>query len=148
VPTQVDLITELFSGIGRFRRQIRRRAPRSFDGVTESQAEFLRLIGRRPGISVSAAAAELGLAANTASTLVSRLSASGALLRSPDPEDRRVTRLHLAPSAQELADASRAARRSALADVLDELDDRETASLAAGLDVLAKITRLLEEHHP
>ena len=148
--TRTDLITDLFGTVGRFRRQIRRTAPRGFDGarLTESQAELLRLVGRQPGISVSRAAAELGLVANTASTLVTRLAADGLLIRDVDPDDRRVGRLRLSEPAQRLADASRTARRAALADVLDELDDHEIASLATGLAVLDKMTRLLGERQP
>ncbi len=72
---RTDLVADLFGTVGRFRRTIRRAAGASFFvGLTESQAELLRLVARQPGISVSAAAAELGLAANTASTLVSKLS--------------------------------------------------------------------------
>jgi DNA-binding MarR family transcriptional regulator len=150
VETRTDLITDLFGTVGRFRRQIRRTAPRGFDGarLTESQAELLRLVGRQPGISVSRAAAELGLVANTASTLVTRLAADGLLIRDVDPDDRRVGRLRLSEPAQRLADASRTARRAALADVLDELDDHEIASLATGLAVLDKMTRLLGERQP
>ena len=38
---------------------------------------MLRLVGRQPGISVREAATELGLVPNTASTLVSKLTADG-----------------------------------------------------------------------
>ena len=145
--TRTDLVTDLFSTVGRFRRTVRRSGPRGFDlsGITESQAELLRLVGRQPGISVSAAAAELGLAPNTASTLVSKLSADGLLVRTPDPEDRRVGRLALTAPAQRLADASRAARRAALAQVLDGLDADDARALAAGLQVLSDITKKLQE---
>ena len=147
--SRTDLTGVLFSTVGRFRRQVRRSAGRSFAaGLTESQAELLRLVCRRPGISVSAAAAELGLAANTASTLVSRLVADDLLVRAPDQADRRVGRLHLTEPAQRLADASRAARRAALAEVLDQLDDREIATLTAGMEVLTKMTQLLAERAP
>ena len=144
--TRTDLITDLFSTVGRFRRQLRRSAGRGFDGakLTESQAELLRLVGRQPDISVSQAAAELGLMPNTASTL----SGEGLLLREPDPTDRRVGRLRLTGPAQHIADESRAARRAALSAVLDQLDDDETASLTAGLEVLNKMTRLLNEELP
>ena len=150
VVTRTDLITDLFSTVGRFRRQLRRSAGRGFDGakLTESQAELLRLVGRQPGISVSQAAAELGLVPNTASTLVSKLSGEGLLLREPDPADRRVGRLRLTEPAQHIADESRAARRAALSAVLDQLDADETASLTAGLEVLNKMTRLLNEQQP
>jgi DNA-binding MarR family transcriptional regulator len=155
VQTRADLTAELFGTVGRFRRQLRRTAGRSFDsgggfgdqpgGLTESQAELLRLVGRQPGISVSAAAAELGLAANTASTLVSKLSAGALLNREADPADRRVGRLRLTESAQRIADASRTARRAALTEALDTLDDTEIDQLTAGLEVLTKMTRLLHE---
>ena len=148
--TRTDLVTELFSTVGRFRRTLRRSAggPFASSGLTESQAELLRLVGRQPGISVSAAAADLALAPNTASTLVSRLSAEGLLVRTPDPEDRRVGRLALTAPAQRLADASRAARRAALGEVLDGLDADDTRALAAGLQVLSDITKKLQEKRP
>jgi DNA-binding MarR family transcriptional regulator len=151
VQTRADLSAELFGTVGRFRRQLRRTAGRSFDGfdqpggLTESQAELLRLVARQPGISVSEAAAELGLAANTASTLVSKLSAGGLLNREADPADRRVGRLRLTESAQRFADASRTARRAVLTEVLDTLDDAEIDRLTAGLAVLTTMTRLLHE---
>ncbi|BBY85443.1 MarR family winged helix-turn-helix transcriptional regulator [Mycolicibacterium tokaiense] len=146
---RAELTGVLFSTVGRFRRQVRRSAGRSFAaGLTESQAELLRLVGRRPGISVSAAAAELGLAANTASTLVSRLVADELLVRTPDRADRRVGRLHLTEPAQRLADVSRAARRAAMAEVIDQLDDREIATLTAGMEVLTKMTHLLAKRAP
>jgi len=145
VSLRTDLVADLFGTVGRFRRTVRRAAGASFVGLTESQAELLRLVGRQPGISVSAAAAELGLAANTASTLVSKLSTEGLLERTPDPDDRRVGRLHLTPPAQKLADASRAARRAALAEALDELDDDDTRALAEGMRVLAELTTKLRE---
>jgi len=105
VETRTDLVTELFGVVGRFRRQLRRSTGRGFDaaGLTESQTELLRLVGRRPGISVREAAAELGLVANTASTLVSKLASEGLLIRTVDAEDRRVGRLRLTEPAQRIA---------------------------------------------
>ena len=76
---------------------------------------------------------------------MSKLSADGLLVRTPDPEDRRVGRLALTPPAQRLADASRAARRAALAEVLDSLDADDTQALETGLRVLSDITKKLQE---
>jgi DNA-binding MarR family transcriptional regulator len=147
VETRTDLIAELFNVVGRFRRQLRRSTGSGFDatGVTQSQGELLRLVGRQPGISVREAAAELGLAPNTASTLVSKLAADGLLIRTVDPDDRRVGRLRLTETAQHIADETRAARRAALAAVLDELDPRQLDSLERGLEVLAEMTHMLHE---
>ena len=145
--TRADLIAELFTVVGRFRRQMRRSTGNAFDatGLTQSQAELLRLVGRTPGISVREAAAELGLAANTASTLVSRLAADGMLVRTTDETDRRVGRLRLTDPAQRIADASRTARRAAIADVLDELDTSQIDALTAGLEILTEMTDKLRE---
>jgi len=147
VDTRTDLIAELFNVVGRFRRQLRRSTGRGFDaaGLTQSQGELLRLVGRQPGISVREAATELGLVPNTASTLVSKLTADGLLIRTVDTDDRRVGRLRLTKPAQAIADESRAARRAALSAVLDELEPGQLDSLERGLEVLAEMTRMLHE---
>lgn len=145
--TRRDLVGELFAVVGRFRRQLRRSTGGGFDaaGLTQSQGELLRLVGRKPDISVRESAAELSLVPNTASTLVSRLVADGLLTRTPDESDRRVVRLRLTPPAQAIADESRAARRAALAAVLARLDDNQINDLANGLVVMAELTRMLHE---
>jgi DNA-binding MarR family transcriptional regulator len=145
VETRTDLVTEVFGVVGRFRRQLRRSAGRGFDasGLTEAQAELLRLVGRRPDISVTEAAAELGLVPNTTSTLVSKLASDGLITRAVDSDDRRVGRLRLTDSAQHIADASRAAGRAALSEVLGDLDENQIHALSSGLSVMSEITRKL-----
>jgi DNA-binding MarR family transcriptional regulator len=147
VDTKADLAADMLATVGRFRRQARRAAgaPAIGTGLSESQAELLRLVGRQPDISVRRAADELGLAANTASTLVSRLCNDGLLVRSIDPDDRRVGRLRLTESSQRIADESRAARRASLGTVLERLDAGQLERLSDGLAVLADVTRLLRE---
>ncbi|GAA4532729.1 MarR family winged helix-turn-helix transcriptional regulator [Mycobacterium paraffinicum] len=150
VKSSTDVVTEVFRVVGRFRRQLRRSAGRGFDSsrLTESQSELLWLVGRRPGISVNAAAAELGLAPNTASTLVSKLVSGGLLMRTVGDTDRRVGRLHLADPAQQIVDASRAARRAVLAEVLAELDGDQIEALTKGLEVIEMMTQTLQERRP
>ena len=145
--TLIDPVTEVFRVVGRFRRQLRRSAGRGFDSapLTESQSELLLLVGRQPGISVSAAAAELGLVPNTASTLVSKLVSNGLLIRTADETDRRVGRLRLAERTQQIVDVSRAAKRALLAELLNELGDDQIEALTKGLEVLDTMTRLLQE---
>lgn len=142
-----DLVADVFGVVGRFRRQLRRSAGRGLDSATftESQSELLWLVGRRPGISVRAAAAELGLVPNTASTMVSKLVANGSLIRTVDETDRRACQLHLAEPTQQIVDASRAARRTLLSEVLGELNDDEIESLTKGLEVLDMVARRLQE---
>jgi DNA-binding MarR family transcriptional regulator len=145
--SRTDVAGELFGVVGRFRRQLRRSGGRGFDSsrLSESQSELLWLVGRRPGISVSTAAAELGLVPNTASTLVTKLVSGGLLLRTAGDTDRRVCQLRLAEPAQQIVDASRATRRAVLSEVIDELDDEQIESLTKGLEVLDTMTRKLQE---
>jgi DNA-binding MarR family transcriptional regulator len=147
VKSRTDPVTEMFGVVGRFRRQLRRSAGRGLDStrLSESQSELLWLVGRQPGISVSAAAAELGLVPNTASTLVSKLVANGLLIRTVGETDRRVGQLRLAERTQQIIDASRAARRALLSEVLGELDDDQIGSLTKGLEILDTMARLLQE---
>ena len=147
VKSNPDLVAEVFGVVGRFRRQLRRSAGRGFDParVTDSQSELLWLVGRQPGISVRAAAAELGLVPNTASTLVSKLVAGGLLIRTVDEAVRRACQLRLAEPTQQVVDESRAARRVLLSDVLGELDNDQIDSLTKGLEILDTVTRRLQE---
>ncbi|OBI93680.1 MarR family transcriptional regulator [Mycobacterium alsense] len=147
VKSSTDLVAEVFGVVGRFRRQLRRSGGRGWGStqLTESQSELLWLVGRRPGISVGVAAAELGLVPNTASTLVSKLVARGLLVRAVDETDRRACQLRLAEPTQQVVDASRAARRARLAEVIDELDNDQIESLTKGLEVLDTMTRRLQE---
>jgi DNA-binding MarR family transcriptional regulator len=146
VSTRTDLAPELFAVVGRFRRQVRRLSPPAFGArLPESQAELIRLVGRRPDVSVREAATDLGLAANTASTLVSKLCVDGLLVRAVDAGDRRVGRLRLTEPAQRIADDSRADRRAVLSAVLDRLTPDQINDLTSGLEVLAQMTRMLDE---
>ncbi len=132
---------------GRFRRQVRRLAGRVFDqpGISDAQAEFLRLVSRHPGISVKAAAAELGLAPNSVSTFVSALAKANLLVREQDPDDRRALRLSLTPEVQRSVDETRRRRHELVGTALDELTAREREDLVRGLAVVDKLTDLLHE---
>ncbi|KAA0021695.1 MarR family winged helix-turn-helix transcriptional regulator [Antrihabitans cavernicola] len=142
-----DLISNLFGSLGRFRRQVRRLAGGSFEqsNLSGSQAEFLRLIGRNPGISVKEAAAELGLVANSVSTFVTTLAGADLLVRQKDPDDRRVGRLTLTVDAQRVADETRQRRHELLSFALNSLSEDERSDLDRGVRVLAKLTDILHE---
>ncbi|BDB39890.1 MULTISPECIES: MarR family winged helix-turn-helix transcriptional regulator [Mycobacterium] len=148
--THTDLAADIPRTLGRFRRQLRRAVGTWYSPgrLSESQAELLRLVSHRPGVSVSVAAAELGLVPNTASTLVTKLCCAGLLERTPDPADRRVSRLRLTESAQQVMDATAHLRRAVLTDLLDELDEHQIGVLAQGLEVLETMTKMLQERKP
>jgi DNA-binding MarR family transcriptional regulator len=140
------LADELLTALGLVRRHLRRSAGRPFPlALTDSQGELIRLVRRNPGISVAEAAAELGLAANTVSTLVGQLTERGLLRRTPDEADRRVARLSLTDPARARVEAWRDRRTALVTRALDDLDTVERDALRSALPALAV---LAERLHP
>jgi DNA-binding MarR family transcriptional regulator len=141
----VVLADSLFTAIGQLRRLTRRLGGGPFPAGTLSgaQVELLRLVRRRPGLSVAEAAAELALAPNTVSTLVGQLVAAEVMTRVADPDDRRVGRLTLTPSAQERVERWRDRRASATAGAIAELDAADRAVLARAVPLIARLAAAL-----
>jgi DNA-binding MarR family transcriptional regulator len=113
--------------------------------LTGAQIELLRVVRRQPGVSVAAAAAELGVAANTVSTLVRQLSDVGLLKRNSDTRDRRVGRLALTEAARRRLDNWRDHRAAFLAEALDRLEPAEQEAVDVALPILARLADLLGE---
>jgi len=106
---------------------------------------LLRVVRRQPGVSVAAAAAELGVAGNTVSTLVRQLREMGLLKRDPDSRDRRVGRLALTDSARRRLSNWRDHRAASLAEALDKLEPAEREAVDVALPILARLADLLTE---
>jgi DNA-binding MarR family transcriptional regulator len=145
--TTTVLAEELLAAVGLVRRHLRRSVGRPFplSALTDSQAELVRTVRRNPGISVAEAAAELGLVANTVSTLVGQLTERELLQRTPDPADRRIARLTLADPARRQVEAWRDRRAALVTQALDDLGPDDRDALQAALPVLAV---LAERLHP
>jgi DNA-binding MarR family transcriptional regulator len=141
----VPLAEDLLEAIGLVRRHTRRRVGRLWtdQDVSGAQAELLRLVRRMPGVSVAGAADELGVAANTVSTLVGSLVSAGLMCRTPDPEDRRVARLDLTDSARRRVERWRDARSAAIAEALAGLDAADRAAVAAAVPALTRLAARL-----
>jgi DNA-binding MarR family transcriptional regulator len=148
----VPLAEDLLEAVGLLRRHTRRRIGRPWTGqsISGAEAELIRLLRRRPGVSVAAAAAELGVAPNTVSTLVRTLVGAGLVCRSPDPDDRRVARLDLTPSARRRVDRWRDARIAVLTDALAGLDIADRAAIERAVPALTRLAARLrpDEEQP
>ncbi len=146
-PTSLLLAEELFDAVGALRRQTRRHAGRPWpiDMLAGNQVELVRLVRRQPDISVAEAAADLGFAPNTVSTLVRQLTDMGLLKRDADPADRRVARLRLTAAATRRVARWRDRRTSLAARALDELSAEDRAALAAAVPVIVRLTAALAE---
>ena len=138
---------QLLATIGAIRRAGRRQSgrPDELSSLPGAQLELVRLLRRRPGVSVAEAASELRLAANTVSTLVGELSEAGLLVRSIDQADRRVARLDLAPEMRRTVERWRDRRVDALAAAFERLSSAERRRLAAALPCLEHLAGSLEE---
>jgi DNA-binding MarR family transcriptional regulator len=141
-----ELSNGLLAVIGPLRRALRRVGRQ---GVPEfplptSQAELMRVVRLQPGIGVGEAAQQLGVAANTVSTLVNQLVAAGFLARRRDPADGRAARLELTQKASRRMALWRDQREQALGAALNELSAAERETLERALPALHKILEVLE----
>jgi DNA-binding MarR family transcriptional regulator len=143
---QQAVADELLRQTARIRRVGRRRhgRPRELERLTGAQLELVRLVRRRPGVSVAQAAAELGVAPNTVSTLVRELTAAGMLVRRTDATDRRVARLALSDSLDRRFGEWRDRRTVALGAALATLDPAQQATIASATELLARVADELE----
>lgn len=137
-------LSTLLGSVGRALRY-RTRAAQDALGVTGSEAELLRLVGRNPGIHVQAAAAELGIASNSVSTLVKQLSRAGLLHRGSDPLDGRVACLRLTPQATAWVIDIGSAREGALARALAKLEPADRQTLETALPALGRLAAALRD---
>ena len=142
----------------RIRRVGRRRQgrPAELARLTGAQLELVKLVRRCPGVSVAQAAAELGLAANTVSTLVGRrrkvkeaLMAYIAERRYSKDEileniDRRIARLQLPERLARRVGAYRDRRMVALGAAIATLDPDQQATIAAATALLERVAGELE----
>lgn len=136
----------LLSTFARIRRAGRRHSerPAELGSLTSAQLELLRLVRRTPGVSVAEAARELGLAANTVSTLVGELSEAGLLIRRVSDADRRVARLELDADIREQIDAWRDRRVVALAAAIEGMSPAERDRLLEAVPLLESVADRLE----
>jgi DNA-binding MarR family transcriptional regulator len=134
LPALADELLSTMASIRRSGRLLARR-PVELSTLTASQVDLVRLLRRRPRVSVAEAAEELRLAPNTVSTLVRQLTDGGLMSRSPDAHDRRVARLELTPDMRHKVDAFRDRRIGVLASAMAQLPaaDRRRLSDAVGL---------------
>ncbi|HEV7654461.1 MAG TPA: MarR family transcriptional regulator [Mycobacteriales bacterium] len=139
--TDTALAEQLYATVGLLRRHARKIGERPFpnDGPTTAQLELIRLVRRTPGLSVADAAAELGVAPNTVSTLVRQLTGSGVLERHRDAADGRVARLQLTPETRRRVEQWRDRRTAVTARAIAGLSPADRAALERALPVLAGV---------
>jgi DNA-binding MarR family transcriptional regulator len=125
------------------RRRLRREMPDT--RLRGAEVELLRLVMTRPGIGISDAAKDLGLAANSVSTLVNHLVQAGYLVRETDPADRRAARLLPTPAAGTRLREWRRRRADLVRRHVSRLDETDREALRAAIPALRKLAGALHE---
>jgi DNA-binding MarR family transcriptional regulator len=115
------------------------------EGLPLSELEVMRLLVRRPGLSVGEVAADLGLQASNVSAAIRALSARGLLERRRDDCDARVTRLQPTAAAMHSRDRREAAWGDALARVVSALSDEQARRLADAAPALRALVERLSD---
>jgi DNA-binding MarR family transcriptional regulator len=144
LPALADELLATMASIRRSGRLVAGR-PVELSALTGSQLDLVRLVRRRPGVSVTEAAGELRLAANTVSTLVRQLSDAGLLSRTADDSDRRVARLELTAAMQRKVDALRDRRVAMLTAAMARLSPADRRRLVGALGVLERLAGRLPD---
>jgi len=136
-----DLAVQLLSAMSALRRALKREAGAVAEvaGLTNAQVQVVRVVHRRPGVSVAEVADELGVAPNTVSTLVHVLAGAGVLERRSGPPDRRVARLFLCPPVAEGLGAWVGRRSGALVAAMGALSGRDQQALREVLPLLSRL---------
>lgn len=135
------LSDDVLETLGQLRRGTRKASGRPFaeHPLGGAQIELVRLLRRNPGLSVAEAAAKLGVAANTVSTLVRQLADDGVIERVVDGADRRVARLALSKEARERVEYWRDRRSVIVGEALSSLSAEDQVHIEAALPALTRL---------
>ena len=139
--------TDLLAAIGAVRRVARRavRTSAYADPLPPARSELLRLAARRPGIGVAEAAAELRLAPNSVSTMVSKLAEDGLLSRDRGASDARSVRLTITEAGAARVDQWRDIRAELAGRALDRLSPADRRAIRAAVPALRRLAEQMEE---
>lgn len=135
------------TAMGAVRRVARRavRASALAEPLPPARSELLRLAARRPGIGVAEAAAELHLAPNSVSTMVSKLTEDGLLSRGRGARDGRSVRLTVTDAGAARVDQWRDIRTDLAGRALERLSPADRQALVAAVPALTRLAERMEE---
>ena len=138
---------QLMAAMGAVRRVARRavRNAAAADPLPPARSELLHLAARRPGIGVAEAAAELHLAPNSVSTMVSKLSGDGLLSRDRAAADGRSVRLTVTDKGAARIEQWRDVRAELTGRALERLAAPDRQAIRAAVPALARLAGQMEE---
>ncbi|MGI9425744.1 MAG: MarR family winged helix-turn-helix transcriptional regulator [Hyphomicrobiaceae bacterium] len=146
-PDDEHYIGYTMTDVARLLRTVFERRVRSL-GLTRAQWVVIARVHRHPGLSQTEVAVLLEIEKATAGRLVDRMEAKGWLERRPDPNDRRVNRLHLTAEAERLHALIWPIAETTVADALRDLSTSEQRALAKLMRRVKQQLVELVEHDP
>lgn len=112
-------------------------------GLTVPQMNALEELTREDGLSLKELSRRMALSHSTVSGIVDRLERRGSVVRTPDPKDRRYSRISLSEEVREYVREMRPSRRSGpIPKALELASSEERAQIIEGV---ATLRRLLEK---
>lgn len=147
VPGPAGQAADLVRAVSTIRRSLRRavRQESLAEPLPPAQSELLRLAAARPTLTVAEAAAELRLAPNTVSTLVSKLTAQGLLERGRGGSDGRTVRLTVTASARKRIAEFRDLRAELAGQALASLSGDDQRLIGSAVPALLRLAARLSE---
>lgn len=138
---------ELMAALGAVNRAARRAIRHGTGAVAlpPGRSELLRLVARHPGLSVAEAAVELGLAPNSVSTMVGKLTAESLITRERHADDGRSARLTATAAGTERIAHWRDLRADLAARALAGLDPADRRLITEATGALGRLAKLMEE---
>lgn len=138
---------DLLAALGAVRRTARRavRDAACTAPLSPARSELLRLAFARPGIGVAEAAAELHLAPNSVSTMVSKLAEDGLLHRGRVADDGRSVRLTVTEAGAARVTQWRDVRADLAARALARLAPADQQAIATAIPALARLAEQLAD---
>ena len=125
-------------------RLARRLRQESGAGLTPSQLSALAVVDNRGPLTLGRLAELERVAPPSVTKVVAKLVADGLVVRSADPEDRRIVHIAVTEQGAELMAESRRRKTAWLASRIAQLDGDQQRRLADALDVLDHLTLAAE----
>ncbi|MGH2734485.1 MAG: MarR family winged helix-turn-helix transcriptional regulator, partial [Actinomycetota bacterium] len=131
-----ELTSRLRLAIMRLARRLRQQSEAD---ITPSMLSALSNIEYRQPVTLGALAVAERVTPPTMTKIVARLERAGLIMRSPDPDDKRVGLLTLSSEGVRFIARNRSAKNAYLAQKLRQLSPEEVARLEAAVEVIEKI---------
>jgi DNA-binding MarR family transcriptional regulator len=133
-PDLDDAVARLALALGRLTRMVRRGG--DLGGLGPGSISALATLVRSGPMRLGDLAVREGVAPPTLTRIVAGLEESGYVVRAPDPDDRRATRVQATPAATGLIAGVGSARVSRLRDRIDTLGDDDLRALLRAVPVI------------